>query len=454
MPSNIVIRNLTPETKTGNESPVVATRSDLRGGDRGDGSNEPPPEPTGAPVISAATNNGDGTITLQGSNFGVKNQAAPILWCFGTDRRNNGVPQPAADFTPGSVVSDPTVWNAMHHTVRVSDEVRYPELGVSYWSANGGALGEPLAHQPAGGLPPYSDEIYAAARFKLVNDWHRMKAVSISSISGIFNQGPTRYESGEAVTISNGSNSAFGVLISIQGGIATIITEASSGLLVGATVTGNETGATLFIDEYIAFASGSKYFRMWPGSAAGPYHTISTNRLICAYRNASGETIASPQLPEGGKDSGYGIQNMADGEGWRLAENYISQFGMTLRQYFDIDNQGRRYLETAIPEGEKFEDRAVTLSQVGYDAAGGTLDIDAGFHWGEVYLDNTPKRVVLSDKPTYSEAGQEQELQFLKEWNAGLISFEFRRGGLPDNAPLYAYVFNAEDSCNEQGYLL
>lgn len=64
MPAPIVIRNLTPETKMGNESPKIATREDLRSGARGDsGTVAPPPS--------------ENVIVLTGSNFEAVNDPRP-----------------------------------------------------------------------------------------------------------------------------------------------------------------------------------------------------------------------------------------------------------------------------------------------------------------------------------------------------------------------------------------
>lgn len=86
MPAPIVIRNLTPATKMGNESPKIATREDLRGGARGDsGVVVPPSEPsTSGPDMSglslipvgsfslAGTLADLGGITISGQDFGQK----------------------------------------------------------------------------------------------------------------------------------------------------------------------------------------------------------------------------------------------------------------------------------------------------------------------------------------------------------------------------------------------
>lgn len=102
MPAPIVIRNLTPETKMGNESPKIATREDLRDGARGDsGSVVTPPPNTGGPDLSGLsliaetgfTVNGTladlGEITISGQDFGQK---APQRHFDRIDRYwNNGV---------------------------------------------------------------------------------------------------------------------------------------------------------------------------------------------------------------------------------------------------------------------------------------------------------------------------------------------------------------------------
>ncbi len=409
----------------------------------------------GIPVINSAASNGDGTITLSGTNFGVKPQAAPILWAFGTDRRNNGVPQPAIDFTPGVDVNDPTVWSTyVHNPVKFSDTTRYPGLGVSYWSANGGSLSNPLAHFDGNPYPKYSDEIYASARFKLLTDWHNARAIRVSGITGTFDQGPSKYEYGETLTFTNNGDTWSAQLVAITGDVATIVSDSGFDY-VNATATGDTSGATFTSTEYLASSGGSKYFRMWAGGVAGPFNSITTNRLIGGYKDENGTLIASYKNEDGSDDLGYGTQDMTAVPGWRFAEVYINQKGNQSYQYFDIDNLGRRYVRNlTIPEGQKFNDRAMTLSQVGYDAAGGTQIIDTAFYWGEIYLDSTPKRVVLSNKPNLADIGQEQELQFLTAWTPNGITFEERIGALQGMGSVYAYVFTEEDKANDVGFYI
>tara|TARA_R100001530_G_scaffold121069_1_gene88439 strand:- start:1939 stop:3099 length:1161 start_codon:yes stop_codon:yes gene_type:complete len=82
MPTNIVVANLTPETRMGNESPKIATRSDLRDGARGDSGISNPPDGSfsfGDATLGGTYENGVLTITTNTLNFTAKQNANP-LW--------------------------------------------------------------------------------------------------------------------------------------------------------------------------------------------------------------------------------------------------------------------------------------------------------------------------------------------------------------------------------------
>ncbi|MCD1631365.1 hypothetical protein [Marinobacter shengliensis] len=82
MPAPIVIRNLTPETKMGNESPKIATREDLRSGARGDSGVVVPPGDAfsfGDAVLGGNFENGVLTIETNTLDFTEKQNPNP-LW--------------------------------------------------------------------------------------------------------------------------------------------------------------------------------------------------------------------------------------------------------------------------------------------------------------------------------------------------------------------------------------
>src|SRR5690554_5921750 len=66
-----------------------------------------PAEPTGDPVITSVVDNGDGTLTIQGSNFGSKAQAAPVLVDYADHAYENGVRNVYhSTFSDGQAVSN------------------------------------------------------------------------------------------------------------------------------------------------------------------------------------------------------------------------------------------------------------------------------------------------------------------------------------------------------------
>lgn len=402
------------------------------------------------------------TVTLSGSGFGVKDRAAPLLWVFGEDVRENGVPVVYPPYSFGEHVgtAGPKIWEHVDPKVVYNEETRYPELEHSYFVGNDGTVRNPLAF--GGGSPPYSDSIYLSARIKPVEAWHHYRSVVFENVVGSFDLGPSRYEKGEDISLVSADGAAtVGRLIFIDpiSGRVTLDTKDNWGKsqLNGARVSGISSGATMTLntDAGYSYSGGSKYFRMWSGGKPGMYSTLSTNRLIVGYRDDSGTRIAEATDSEGAWDTGYDVPDITSKLDWRLLETFISQKGTSLYTYIDVDNLSRRYLRNIdISEDEKYYDRSPTISQLGLDAAGGADMIDAALNFGEIYFDDSAKRIMLSNQPTYSEAGAELELQFPQEWSEEQVVFELRLGELDINENVFVYVFDEQSMPNEKGYPL
>lgn len=403
------------------------------------------------------------TVTLSGSGFGVKDQAAPLLWVFGEDVRENGVPVDHPSYRIGEHVgtAGPKIWEHVDSKVVYNREARYPELEHSYFVGNDGTVRNPLSF--GGGSPPYADSIYLSARIKPVETWHGFRSISYSSIGGSFDLGPSRYEAGENISLvtADGQATTVGRLIYVNESLkrVSLDTKESWGKSEydGAVVTGQSSGATMTLDAGggYSFAGGSKYFRMWSGDRPGLFNTLATNRLIVAYRDSSGNVVSRPSDSEGAWDRGYGVPDITSKLDWRLVETFISQKGTSLYTYVDVDNSSRRYVKNInVSEDQKFRDRSPTISQLGLDAAGGAHVIDAALNFGEIYFDNSAKRIMLSSQPRYSEAGTELELQFPRSWSEEQVVFELRLGALDVNQDVFVYVFDDESMPNEEGFRL
>jgi hypothetical protein len=399
-------------------------------------------------------------VSLRGKGFGVKENPAPLLWVFGADVRQNGVAVSVSDYKIGAPLgaSGRNIWGRVDESVTVSDVVRYPELGYSYFVGNVGTLGSPLVF--GGENPPYADYIYFSFRVKPLEKWHRFRNSDFFNLSGRFDMGPSRYEAGERVLVRSpdGSSTTGGRIIYLDPETRRVTFDTEEGWgssqLHNASVTGVNSGAFMVLktDEHYAFSTGSKYFRMWSGDKPGLYNTFSTNRLIVGYRDGSGNLVSTPKTDTGEKDLGYGVPDVTDRLDWRLVETFIDQSGTNLLTYVDVDNQSRRYLRNIDISGiDKLKDRSPTISQVGLDAAGGTESIDAGLYFGEIYFDNSAMRVMLSNEKTYSDSGSNLEIQFPLTWKDDFLQFEFRPGKLNPADTLYVYIFNKDSVPNEDG---
>ncbi|MCM0611825.1 hypothetical protein KFJ24_04965 [Marinobacter sediminum] len=399
-------------------------------------------------------------VMIEGTGFGAKQQTAPILWLFGDDVRQNGrtIDYPSFNFGDSVATNEAKIWEHVDSSVVYHSNSRYPKLSHSYFVGNDGTVRNPLAF--GGSNPPYAEKIYLSARIKPVEAWHGFRSIGFDDIAGNFDLGPSRYEAGEKISVlhADGINQTEGRIIyaDTENRFATIKTSENWGKsdLNGATLVGQRTGSKMALnaDQHYAFAVGSKYLRMWSGGKPGMYSTMSTNRLIVGYRDSSGNLVAKPETSDGSQDTGYGIPNLTSKLDWRLLETFIDQETDILSAYVDIDNSGRRYLDNLdISDKNKLMDRSPTISQLGLDAAGGADSIDAALYFGEIYFDNTPKRIMISNKQTYEEAGSELEIQFPIQWTDNKVQFELRAGELDTNETLYVYVFDENSNPNYEG---
>ena len=395
------------------------------------------------------------SITLRGEGFGEKKQAEPVLWIFGNDIRQNGKRLDNPTFEIGRKVDEtgPSIWSRVYANVTYDSLARYEGLEHSYFTGQNGTVRNPLAF--GGKNPPYSKRTYLSARIKPTGPIHNYRGIAYSDLSGTFNLGDTHFDVGEEITIKSAEGTHEGNIIGIdkEAGIATIIGIKSSSKSKNAVVTGKDSGATLKLhsDEDYQNPLSSKYFRMTSGGKAGMYTTMSGNRILSGYYDTN-LNLSEPLDVEGNRDYGYGIPNMASNTKWRLLEVGIDQSGSTAAAYLDIDNQNRRYQRNIDLEGIKLNDRSPTISQLGWDAAGGRKDVHVGLHFGEIYFDTTPQRVMISSESEYTEAGNELELQYPTKWSDEEIVFELRSGALDPNDDLFIYVFDKTSSPNNSGY--
>ena len=400
-------------------------------------------------------------ISVSGNNFGQKEQAEPVLWLFGEDIRENGVKIDNYSYEYNEKVANynPDIWKHVDERVVFDNLTRYEGLGYSFYITNDGTLRTPSAF--GGEDTPYSDSIYLSARIKPVGDIKRYREMGYSNLQGEFQTGNTPYDLGERIIITSGESSTTGKIVDVNTSQQVFSFEmvSSPNYYPNATVTGVESGATLeFNRDYFYGTKGSsKYFRMWSDGRDGMYSTLAIgNRLVTGYRDGDNNwDIIKPITQEGNEDTGYGVADLSSKTNWRLLQNFISQKGTIMFNYYDVDNEDRRYLlDIDVGEDKKFYDMSPTISQIGIDAAGGLQDVNSALYLNEIYFDSSFQRIMISNYSRFNQTGNELELQYPLTWSDSEIQFELRLGALDINDDLYLYVFNKDDLVNEQGYLL
>jgi len=395
------------------------------------------------------------SITLQGTGFGEKQRAAPVLWVFGNDIRQNGerLVDPGHQIGEQVGKTGPKLWDHVDPNVVYDPLTRYQRLTHSYFTGQDGTVRNPLAF--GGKNPPYADRTYLSARIKPSGRIHDYRGMGFSGLSGRFDLGNTQFDHGESITIHGKKGESKGTIIGIDEeiGLVTITWDTTRADADNALITGDSSGASLRLhpDQNYQNPGASKYVRMWSGGRPGLYATLSTNRIITGYRSLDGETLSQGMTDDGSPDRGYGIPNMSSSMDWRLLEIAVDQSGALASVYVDIDNSQRRYVNNIDTRSIKLDDRSPTISQLGWDAAGGRKDVHVGLHFGEIYFDTTPQRIMLSKETEYADSGNDLELQYPIHWSDNRIVFELRTGALDINEELYVYVFDKNSTANPTG---
>lgn len=411
-----------------------------------------------APVIDAFSTNAS-SVTVSGSGFGSKVQAAPVLWIFGSDIRLNGQKSsleaglPEGTVIPINTGETSSIWTH-GEGVFIDSRTRISSIDHSYGAEGNGWVGWPYAF--GGSDTPYSEKAFISWRVRPWGDINNYKAISFNSLSGSFLTGSNSYLPGEAVAVTTTDGRSFsGKVVSIDPSKSIIdleIAGVSSSFLQGATVVGNQSGAKLILDSSKFYRSsiGTKYLRSYetvngPGSRA----VMSTNRWISLQFDKNGTELR--RAFESNGDTGYGVPEISKIQDWVLMESYIDLSGDYGEGYVSANNSKKKWFRSLYIADSKPSDAGPTIANLGWEAAGGTEMIKAAVSFGEIYFDSTPQRVVLSNSGKYSDAGADQEFQWITSWTDKKITVDKSFGGLNKESPIFLYVFDSKNQHNLDG---
>lgn len=414
---------------------------------------------TAAPVITSYSTTSS-TVTINGSGFGDKTQAAPIMWVFGDDIRLNGRQVSLeANLSPGDMIpirtgADTSLWTH-GEGVFIDNNVRTSSLEHSYGAIGNGWVGWPYAF--GGGDTPFSDKAYISWRVRTWGDINAYIAVAYQNMTGKFSVGANDYTPGEGIQILGQDGRTYnGRIVSVDTppGIMDIeVSGVSASFIEGATIIGQSSGAkaVLNVSKFYVSSVGSKYLRIYETlSSGGMKSALTTNRWGASQYDASNTKLLS-QVFEFKGDSGYGAPDISSINDWVFMESYVDLSGDYGSGYVSANNGKKKFFNDLFIAGSKPMDAGPTISNLGWEAAGGTEMINAYLSFGEIYFDKTPQRVVLSNAAEYSKSGSNQELQWINKWTNDMVEIEIHLRGLDNKSPIYLYVFDMNNNSNSTG---
>lgn len=414
-----------------------------------------------APQVTQAkiSNN---SITINGSGFGQKSQAAPVLWAFGQDIKENGLPvNKERNTNIGQAVpvgKDPSsnVWSRGAGAT-FSQITRTSEISHTYHAANEGWLGWPNAF--GGDNTPYSDKAYISWRIKPAGDINSYKAVRISDVDGKFDSGKDQFSPGEPIQIVTPSGSEVsGRIVHLDTANSLVHLEVrtlQSTDTFGAKIIGLNSGASGLLqgDEFFRSSISGKYLRSYESINQGGTNSVfSTNRWIAVQFDSNGKELRRGFETQ--SDSGYGVPNVSTTADWKLLEAFIDLSGEYGSGYISLDNKDQKWFRNLYIGDSKPKDAGPTISNIGWEPAGGAEAVNVGVNFGEIYFDTTPQRVVLSDRGRFSDVQGEQEFQYITEWTDQKIEVELRAGELNQNGPFFIYIFDENNNVNPTGFCI
>jgi len=441
------------------------------------------------PTISAVestgeTDNGDPVYEVHGSNFGIKNRGAAVLYDFVDETYERG---DLNTFNGDFYSNEQNLHEALPELDRVWDNISIPEeeqerLGVDrpqdkppgqyisdeneqphrhdgvnahYRFRNGSFVGLPVAY---GGRintpdknkryerPMGNKQLYIAWWLRPTFDIRGHIAIEASSVDSELNFGGKR-DRGERFRIPDAAPGGWdtddltGWIIGVRDGNGS--SENDDGLLEvefdrrflgkidGSMIIGEESGATAEIPEdpdTVTYTDSDKMLR-----------TFDTGGRTFSFSwQANGLNVGVVERQS------WGEPGFPDPQEWNLLEFVADIEEGWLEGWVNFEKRDRIEWDPAETE----TDVSPTLALVGMHTSHYGYNT---FRMSEVYQDSSVQRLVIADAETLAEASH-YELQRPIEWEDGSLRFALNDGQLPTDEQLYVFVFDDQGQANQQGY--
>lgn len=425
-------------------------------------------EPSGPLSISGVTDNGDGTLTITGTGFGTKTQAAPVLVDYIHTAYENGVANSYYGTIANGAALPKTSQNSAalythvtpYDTVKISESVlRHAGATRSYHLQGGGAyvndqwIGKPKAggwpdNLPAGKQPHYLS-FWLRTNHNHLSTWD---IIPTEAVSGAF-------ITGEAITVAGYSGFYLGTygnqLDYPHGRFVLEITGTSQTItgtgLQGATIIGQTSEATATFPLY----------SLSSGTTPGMGYTLPGTKLIRIWdapsRSYSDLTL---QISVAVHDYYLGVGPSASrANGFTNSTPYPLVKNQWQHVEIEIDTQAgrmRHWVDTVLrgdnswnPDLVGDPDFSPTLNDLGWD--GGVTGISDSYI-SDVYFDHALQRIYIGNASTWA-ACTHVELQRPAAW-ADTQLFAYQHWGALAGGNGWLYVKNVNGEINANGWPL
>lgn len=396
-----------------------------------------------APKIDSVDASGgfsqDGAITIYGKGFGAKSQAAPVLYDWGALVLENGKVNnsrqsassgykllPASQGTPDPIYDKPssTSGGGGVNVEFVTDRAgRSKHSEGHYWfKGKNGFVGWPNAYG-GGNTPKNNDQLYLSWQFKPRYSTDSYWTWKLENVRGSFKLRSGSGDFGETIRFSNGKTAK---LIAIDGNNLHMVVDqkVTSTELRGTEIRGVSSGAVAVLSD----AAGSyrtpgpdKFVRIWE-------EPTGQNGLLMAWSDVGLAT----RKPDGKNVYGYGEAGVIPGK-WNNMEVFVD-----LKQKLAVASVNGKTVHSVNLDGIVYNTNAYspTIALLGFNGA--HMDYQE-VDFGEIYMDNTPQRVLVANASDLSKASK-IEIQYPVSWQDNKIVVRVNEGVLAKGEQLYVFV--------------
>lgn len=403
--------------------------------------------------VAGLTSHGS-SITITGSGFGSKPQAAPIVWDMGAEVYIDGVEDTAhAVLADGAAVIGEIYGSGVNVVMSLNRTHRHSNVDRHYTTDND--FGRSSLH--TSNLSKFdgtdvSRQIFSSFKIKWPSlNPSRIDGVNFTNLTGTFTEGVDG-ELGEAITITYNSENFAGNILNVglgpSGYLSTQLGIYSPNLNITSattpfTIVGDVSGATADCETsspYRAQASG-KLWRINQKSQDGVLSIVQvSNSQFWVESNLNntdeiGMNRNTYAIPHG---------DVIDFTGWMHVEQLVDfRVGTAIKaEYRAAGNLSSVTKNIPGQDGStNILDQWCEIHIFGYDAS-----VEHAFvvDYGELYVDSTPQRAVVGNNTVYADC-TELEFQRPTAWSDTGITCIVNVGGLGSLVGNYLYVNDVEN---------